>query len=118
MVITSQDYVLRVKQNITEITWAEFTTKDKILLIDVREPQEWADGYVDGAHCVPRGVLEMKIAALLEQQSIDTPETQSIALYCRSGARSALATQSLMDMGYQNVCSIAGGYQAYLKASQ
>lgn len=80
------------------------------LLIDTREPAEWADGHIQGATPVPRGILEGKI----EQLAPDVD--QAIVLYCASGGRSALAAESLARMGYRNVVSLAGGFKAWQDA--
>ena len=80
---------------------------EKFLLIDVREDNEWAEGHVPGAIHIGRGVLEKGI----EEKAVDgkTP----IVLYCHSGARSALAADTLQKMGYTNVASMAGGTSAW-----
>ncbi len=80
------------------------------LLIDTREPAEWAAGHIPGAMPVPRGILESKIEQLAPD--VDQP----IVLYCASGGRSALAADSLQRMGYRNVRSLAGGFNAWREA--
>lgn len=80
------------------------------LLIDTREPAEWAAGHIPGATLVPRGILEGKIEELAPD--VDQP----IVLYCASGGRSALAAESLQRMGYRNVLSLAGGFKAWQEA--
>ena len=80
------------------------------LLIDTREPAEWAEGHIPGATAVPRGILEGKIEQLAPD--VDQP----IVLYCASGGRSALAAESLARMGYRNVVSLAGGFKAWQEA--
>lgn len=84
------------------------------LLIDVREPEEFVQGHLEGAINVPRGVLEFRTDAnypgVVEKL---TDKTAKIILYCRSGGRSALAAQSLTKMGYQSVMSMAGGFMAW-----
>ncbi len=73
-------------------------------LIDIREPDEFQQGAIEGAVLIPRGVLESTIA--LRFPSEDTP----LVLYCAAGARSALAAETLQDMGYRDVVSMAGGF--------
>lgn len=84
------------------------------LIIDVREPDEFALGHVPGAINVPRGVLEFRTdrnyPGMIESLS---DKSSKIVLYCRSGARSALAAQSLAHIGYQAVVSMAGGFMAW-----
>ncbi len=75
----------------------------ELLLIDVRDPDEWADGVIPDAITISRGVLEKEI------QGVATDRDTAICLYCSSGRRSLLAAMSLRAMGYVNVQSLAGG---------
>jgi molybdopterin/thiamine biosynthesis adenylyltransferase/rhodanese-related sulfurtransferase len=74
------------------------------LLVDVRERDEWDQGHIPGAVHVPRGFLESRI----EQAAPD--RTRPVILYCASGSRSAFAAQTLQDLGYEHVSSLAGGF--------
>jgi molybdopterin/thiamine biosynthesis adenylyltransferase/rhodanese-related sulfurtransferase len=76
----------------------------EIVLVDVREKLEWNDGYIPGAIHVPRGYLELQI----EEAVPDKDKT--VVLYCAGGVRSLMAGQTLKQMGYKNVISMAGGY--------
>jgi rhodanese-related sulfurtransferase len=80
------------------------------VIIDVRESEEYADGYVAQAKHLSRGVLEQKITELVPDFS--TP----IVLYCDRGERAALAAENLMKMGYQYVRSLQGGLQNWLES--
>jgi molybdopterin/thiamine biosynthesis adenylyltransferase/rhodanese-related sulfurtransferase len=80
------------------------------VLIDVREKDEWMEGFIPGAHWIPRGFLEQRI----EDQ---VPEKGSaVVLYCAGGTRSALAARTLGELGYNNVTSLAGGFAAWKRA--
>jgi sulfur-carrier protein adenylyltransferase/sulfurtransferase len=75
------------------------------VLIDVRENDEYRGGHLPGARGIGRGVLEYHIAD-------EVPDTErEIVLYCRGGNRSALAADSLRQMGYTNVLSMRGGFR-------
>ena len=74
-------------------------------LIDVREPDEVAQGAIAGSVALPRGQLEHKI------DTITTDKNAPIVCYCGGGGRSALSAQSLKRMGFKNVMSLAGGYK-------
>ena len=78
-------------------------------LVDVREPPEWKDGTIDGAVCVPRGVLEWKA----ESEDELKDKSAALVVYCKTGGRSALAAQTLQELGYTNVKSLAGGFEAW-----
>ena len=79
-------------------------------LVDVREAAEWDRGHLPGAVHVSRGVLERDAEAAFPD--LDTP----LVLYCGGGYRSALAAQSLGQMGYTAVASMDGGWRAWTDA--
>ena len=113
---TANDLVKIAKAQITDVSLAQAETacRKADVIIDVREPDEYAAGHIEGAVSLPRGVLEFKIADLPAVSSADT----DILLYCKTGDRAALAAQSLETLGYKNVVSIAGGYDAWTEAGK
>jgi sulfur-carrier protein adenylyltransferase/sulfurtransferase len=80
------------------------------LLIDVREKDEWMEGFIPGAQWIPRGFLELRIEDKVPQKDA------AVVLYCAGGTRSALAARSLAELGYTNVTSMAGGFSAWKRA--
>ncbi|MCC7459666.1 MAG: sulfurtransferase [Proteobacteria bacterium] len=76
-------------------------------LIDVREKEEWDEGYIPGAIHIGKGVIERDIAKHVHDKS------QPLVLYCGGGYRSALAADNLQKMGYTNVKSMAGGIREW-----
>jgi molybdopterin/thiamine biosynthesis adenylyltransferase/rhodanese-related sulfurtransferase len=75
------------------------------VLVDVREPEEWAAGHIPGAKHVPKSYLESRIEGAVPDRS------QHVILYCASGNRSAWATRTLVeDLGYEHVESMTGGF--------
>ena len=111
MPITAMDLVANAKQNITEIsvTEAKQVLSDH-LIIDVREPAEFAAGQLPNAVNIPRGVLEFQIN---NHPAFTGQHAANIIVCCQSGGRSALATESLHKLGYTNAVSLAGGYKAW-----
>ena len=108
-----QKLVAEAKKNITEISPAEArqqTERANAVLIDVREEEDWREDHAKGAKHLSRGTIELEI----EEQVPDlkTP----IICYCGGGSRSALVTESLQKMGYENVRSLAGGFRAWKEA--
>lgn len=93
---------------------AEELSSGSVVLVDLREPTETATGVIPGAILAPRGMLEYYCDPTtpyhLEQFD---PQAQTI-LYCASGGRSALATRTLEQMGYENVAHIDGGFKAWV----
>jgi sulfur-carrier protein adenylyltransferase/sulfurtransferase len=81
--------------------------QESALMFDVREHVELAAGTPVGAVHLPLSTVEMKIA----EQVLDL--TRPILLVCQSGVRSALAAQALKNMGYNNVASVKGGFNAW-----
>jgi sulfur-carrier protein adenylyltransferase/sulfurtransferase len=79
----------------------------KPTLIDVREPDEFATGVLQHSLLVPRAELPSRIRSLVP--NLDT----SVVVYCASGARSALATQTLLALGYSNARSLRGGIKRW-----
>ncbi|MDD4865301.1 MAG: rhodanese-like domain-containing protein [Alishewanella agri] len=126
MVKTSQELVSEAKQQILEISvqqLAEVLNDHHTILIDVREPDEYQQGYIDRSVNFPRGMLEMKIhqhpsvaAHCDAKTALDELSDKPIYLMCRSGARSALAALTLKQMGLKNVFSVAGGFQGWIDA--
>ena len=78
-------------------------------LVDVRRPEEYADGYIDTAVNIP---LEDIMASLDQLPDKDA----KIVLYCKSGIRSAIATEALLMNGYTNALSMGGGYVGWTGA--
>ncbi len=121
MLVSPADVVARAKATIKECTvsQAKESLTPQTLLIDVREPDEFARGHIPGAVFSPRGMLEFEIHALVERTATDpnvAPEDREIVLYCGTGGRSALATETLDRMGYRNVRSMDGGIVAWAAA--
>jgi rhodanese-related sulfurtransferase len=77
--------------------------------LDVREPNEWNLGHLPGAIHIPRGQLETKVEAIV-------PRQRRVVVYCAAGNRSALAADTLQQMGYENVVSLAGGFTGWAQS--
>jgi rhodanese-related sulfurtransferase len=85
------------------------------LIVDVREPGEYAQGHIPGAINIPRGVIEMKIWPYLGYpEKLDLHKR--ITLYCASGARSALAAKSLQELGLSDVVAADMSIEAWGRA--
>lgn len=103
-----RDLVERARSRISEIS-PEQLERDlhAFVVLDIREREEYALGTIDGARSLPRGVLERDIAAAVPDRGA------KLALVCAAGDRSALAAESIAEMGYRNVVSVAGGYRRW-----
>ena len=85
------------------------------VVVDVREPVEW-ERHVEGALQVPRGLLEFVADPASPRYNPELEPTRRVIVYCASGARGALATLTLQDMGYENVANLDGGIKAWVAA--
>ena len=110
MAPTFRELLSSVKKEIREVSVPDvkrlLDEHSPVKLIDVREGEEFAAGKIPGAMSIPRGFLELRIE---EKAKRDEP----LVLYCAGGTRSALAAKTLREMGYQNVSSMAGGYNRW-----
>lgn len=121
MLVSPSDVVARAKATIKECTVsdAKKLLTPTTLLIDIREPAEFSRGHIPGALLSPRGLLEFEIHALVERTATASDvaaEDRQIVLYCGTGGRSALAAETLTNMGYRDVTSMDGGIVAWSAA--
>ena len=85
--------------------------------VDIRDVRELdRDGMVPGAFHAPRGMLEFWIDPESQYHKDFFASGKTFVFYCRSGGRSALATEAVQDMGLEPVCHIGGGFTAWLEA--
>ncbi|MGX5173834.1 rhodanese-like domain-containing protein [Aliikangiella sp. IMCC44653] len=113
------DLVKQAKQQINECSASELkqALNPNTILIDVREPNEYAQSQIPHAINIPRGLLEFTI---LQHPQVTQKAGESLAdtriyVYCKSGGRSALAAQSLQNLGFNNVQSLNGGIDEWQK---
>jgi rhodanese-related sulfurtransferase len=108
---TAHDLVAAAKTRVQEVAihHAEQAIRDADVLLDVREADEYAAGHLPGAVHISRGMLEFKLSGTPALQ----PRDLRIVLYCKTSGRGALSAVALQEMGYLNVQSIAGGYDAW-----
>ncbi len=84
------------------------------LLVDVRETVEReTEGVIPGAIHAPRGLLEFQADPESPIYNKELNPERRLILYCGTGGRSALAAKTLLDMGYRDVASLAGGFSAW-----
>ena len=79
------------------------------VLIDVREPDEWAAGCIRDALHIPRGTIEFKIGDAVSDKNT------RIVTYCAAGSRAALAAATLKTMGYAGAIASDAGFDALVK---
>ena len=92
--------------------------KNEITLIDVRDIRElWKEGTIENSKHIPRGMLEFWLdpdSSYYNSNKIK--DIKKMVLFCAAGFRSALATKSLIEMGFENVAHVSGGFDALKKS--
>ncbi len=113
---TATDLVAAAKAAITEIpvSQAEAAIRDADVLLDVREADEYAAGHLPGAVHASRGMLEFRLSGSPQLSARDL----RFVLYCKTSGRAALAAVVMHQMGYLDVKSIAGGFDAWAAAGK
>ena len=114
---SSQDLVDEASQLIKTLDVIEVSSlvkNNECILIDIRDIRElWKVGTVKNSKHIPRGMLEFWLdpqSSYFKEHKIDLKK--KLILYCALGMRSALATKSLVEMGFKNVAHINGGFDA------
>jgi adenylyltransferase/sulfurtransferase len=106
-----QDLVAEAKREVAEISAEEVCQKvlrgDDFVILDVRDPDEFRAGHLQGALSISRGMLEFRVREALPSSE------KPIVVYCAAGFRSLLAGQVLKVMGYPDVRSMAGGIRRW-----
>jgi len=109
-----KDMVAKAKAEVKKVSPSEVKAaidkKEKIILLDVRDPNEYAAGHIPGAINVSRGTLEFNIWSKVPDQNA------KIYVYCKTAARSALATKTLNDLGYKNAVLMDAPFEDWIKA--
>ena len=118
---SSQTLVEEAQKNIETLSSTEVKTlydNKEITLIDVRDIREiWKEGTIENSKHIPRGMLEFWLdPESTYYQSNKIKEIKKMVLFCALGWRSALATKSLVDMGFTNVAHVDGGFDALKKS--
>lgn len=111
-------FIKEARSHIDE--WDAETAEEKlgaggVLVIDVREPDEFHGGHIAGALNIPRGILEASADPTTKHRHpvLCTAHDKTILLYCHSGGRSAMAAWVLKQMGFEQAYSLAGGLECW-----
>ncbi len=102
-----RELLAAAKSKIQEVdtqTASEKIASNQVVVLDVREPDEFEQGALKNVVHIPRGHLEAQV----ESKIVD--KTSPVIVYCAGGVRSAFAAKTLQDLGYANVLSMAGGF--------
>ena len=118
---SSQTLVDEAQKNIETLSPNEVKSlyeKKEITLIDVRDIRElWKEGTVENSKHIPRGMLEFWLDPESSYYKVNKIKgIKKMVLFCALGWRSALATKSLVDMGFKNVAHVDGGFDSLKKS--
>ena len=107
---TFRDLLQQTKARIREVDTAGAASSlatPGLVILDVREPDEYEQGAIPHAVHIPRGHLESQVETKLPNKSAP------VLIYCAGGTRSAFAADTLAQLGYQDVVSMAGGFNKW-----
>ena len=111
---TLKEMVAEARQAVPEQSPAEVKRRldagEPVVVVDVRDPDEYRDGHIEDAANISRGFLEFRIGTVAAEP------TTPIVLYCQTGLRSVLAGKVLKDLGYDNVINLQGGFQKWAQS--
>lgn len=117
---SAMDLVKEAKQNVENLTPHQVQEELKsgnVTLIDIRESEELTqNGKIESSVHAPRGMIEFYADPSLPYHKPEFDKNKRIILHCASGGRSALASQTLKQMGYHNVAHLDGGLKAWKEA--
>tara|TARA_B100001093_G_C26707892_1_gene962088 strand:+ start:423 stop:821 length:399 start_codon:yes stop_codon:yes gene_type:complete len=118
---SSQTLVEDAKKHIETLSSDEvkkLNEEKELTLIDIRDIRElWKEGTIENSKHIPRGMLEFWLDPESSYyRSNKLKDVTKIVLFCALGLRSALATKSLVDMGFKNVAHVEGGFDALKKS--
>jgi rhodanese-related sulfurtransferase len=106
-------------QNLDPDTVEREVSDGGAVLVDIRDaPELDADGRIPGAVHIPRGMLEFRADTTSPYHQAPLDPSARVILHCASGGRSALAAQTLQEMGYGDVAHLDGGIQAWKAAGK
>src|SRR5262245_27316870 len=113
MSMSARDLLAKTRKEIKEISVQDVQSriqKNGVVVLDVREKEEWDEGHLPGATFLPRGFLEVRVEKTVPEKE------KPVIVYCAGGTRSAFAAKTLQDLGYKDVVSMAGGYGEWKNA--
>jgi len=120
MTKSAADLVAEAKGRIENLTPDEVEAElaAGAVVVDIRDAPELEGGRIPGAIHVSRGMLEFRADPGSPYHQEEMDPTKRVILHCASGGRSALAASTLLDMGYENVAHLDGGFNGWKDAGK
>lgn len=116
---TLSDFISEARARINEISADELEerleSEPELVLIDVRETYEYEKQHIPQAVLIPRGMLEGAADANNKHriEALYSAREKTLVVYCDTGARSAMAADTLQEMGFTGVLNLAGGIKMW-----
>lgn len=108
---TPEQVVREAKASINEVSIDEvkkmIDNREDIILLDVRDSEEYETGHIPGAINISRGSLDFKVHLIIPDKN------EKVVVYCGLDLRSPLATKSMNDLGYKKAVNMIGGLKAW-----
>ena len=102
-------------ENLSPGDVADELASGDVLLVDLREPAEIADGVIPGAVLAARGMLEFHADPSTPYHLEGFEPNRRVIVYCAAGSRSALGAAALQELGYRDVAHLDGGFKAWVE---
>ena len=119
MTKTLSDFISEARERVTDIQADDLEELiedgDDLVLVDVREPYEYEKAHIPGAVLIPRGMLEGAADPNNKHriEALYTARDKKVVVYCETGARSAMAVDTLQQMGFTDALNLAGGLKMW-----
>jgi len=105
---TAKELLSQAKSAVREVQGVDVEPRlGEVVLLDVREADEYEQGAIPGAVHLPRGFLEFQVEGRIPDKSAH------VVVYCAAGVRSAFAAKTMTDLGYEDAVSLAGGFNRW-----
>ena len=103
-------------ENVPPKAVADEVAAGRAVLVDVREPEEWQHGHIEGSVPAPRGLLEFFADPTSPRYQKALDPNRRVIVVCASGARASLAAVTLKELGYEDVALLKGGLKSWTAA--
>lgn len=119
MTKTLSDFIQEARHRVTEVSAEDLAelreAGEDLVLVDIREPYEHEKLHIPGSLLIPRGTLEGAADPNNKHriEALYTARERTVVVYCETGARSALAADTLQQMGFEKVLNLAGGIKMW-----
>jgi rhodanese-related sulfurtransferase len=119
MTMSAMQMLMEAKAEVGSVAPAEAAAQvsaGQAVLLDVREPEEWQHGHIDGSVPAPRGLLEFLADPTSPRHKSGLDPARRVIVVCASGTRATFAAATLKTLGYADPVVLEGGIKAWMEA--